>query len=122
LKNLPPIIFGDGEQTRDFIFGNDVVSVNMSALNCPEADGSFFHIDSGEKTSVNQLSEELKLILNKVLLSNVYKPERRGDIKHSCARIDKALVGLKWRPNYSLKEGPKRFASYYNNIDYENSN
>ena len=84
LENTRPEIYGDGEQTRDFVFVNDVVRANVNAA---ESDyNGIINVASGKKMSINQLYE----IVKKTLDSNLepkYLPERQGDIKHSLADI-----------------------------------
>lgn len=97
----PPIIFGDGEQTRDFTFVKDVVAANILAA---ESDASgIFNIGRGENTSVNRLAELIiHLIGNNV--EPIYKEPRPGDVKHSLADISKAKT-FGYSPKYSLEEG-----------------
>jgi UDP-glucose 4-epimerase len=84
LENTRPEIYGDGEQTRDFVFVDDVVRANVNAA---ESDyNGIINVASGKKMSINQLYE----IVKKTLDSNLepkYLPERQGDIKHSLADI-----------------------------------
>lgn len=86
LEGEQPVIYGDGEQTRDFVFVKDVVKANINAA---ESDyNGIINIASGEKLSINQLFE----IIKKTLDSNLepkYLPERQGDIKHSLADVKK---------------------------------
>lgn len=86
LEGKQPVIYGDGEQTRDFVFVKDVVKAN---INASESDyNGIINIASGEKLSINQLFE----IIKKTLDSNLepkYLPERQGDIKHSLADVKK---------------------------------
>lgn len=84
LENEQPEIYGDGEQTRDFIFIKDVVRANINAA---ESDfNGIINIASGEKLSINQLYEIVKKTLNSEI-EPIYLPERQGDIKHSLADI-----------------------------------
>ena len=106
-NNLPPIIYGNGEQTRDFVYVQDIVEANMCALNCNNAKGDVFNIGSGNRTSVNQVSEELKSMLNKQDIPNIYKESRLGDVQHCYAQISKAVSQLNWKPRYSFREGMK---------------
>ncbi len=107
LNNLPPIIFGDGEQTRDFVYIQDVVEANMCALKCNRAQGDVFNVGTGNQTSVNQVSTELKILLNKQNIPNIYKEPRIGDVQHCYAKIKKAASEINWAPRYSFQEGLK---------------
>jgi UDP-glucose 4-epimerase len=104
LRNIPPIIHGDGEQTRDFVYVEDVVEANMLALNTKDAVGETFNVGSGTSTSINQIAELLKEITHKDL-RNVYSDPRPGDIRHGYADIDKAKKLLGYTPKFSIKEG-----------------
>jgi len=100
-QSLPPIIFGDGEQTRDFIFVKDVVEANIQAAGS-DAYG-IFNISRGESTTINRLAE---LIVE--LTGRVVKPFHletlTGDIRHSLADISKASA-LGFQPKYDLEAG-----------------
>ncbi|MEN4017611.1 MAG: SDR family oxidoreductase [Methanobacterium sp.] len=87
IKNERPVIYGDGEQTRDFISVKQVVEANILAAESKET--GVFNIGLGKSTSVNQLFEMIKEILEKDI-EPVYEKERAGDIKHSVADISKA--------------------------------
>ena len=101
-EGKPPIIFGDGEQTRDFIFIKDVVAANILAAES-QATG-VFNIGTGESTSLNHLSEIIMTIMNLKVIQAVYKKERPGDIKDSLADIKKARL-MGYTPKYGLEEG-----------------
>jgi len=87
LKNERPVIYGDGEQTRDFVFVKHVVDANILAAESKET--GIFNIGIGKSTTVNQLFEIIKGTLEKDI-EPVYEKERAGDIKHSVADISKA--------------------------------
>ncbi|MEM2111041.1 MAG: SDR family oxidoreductase [Candidatus Bathyarchaeia archaeon] len=112
-KNMPPIIFGDGEQTRDFVYIDDIVEANMLALNVSEASGEIFNIGTGTPISINQLAEVLKRTIKKENLKNIYADPRPGDILHSYADIRKAKEILKFQPKVPLEEGLFRLIEWY---------
>ena len=87
LKNESPIIYGDGEQTRDFVSVKQVVEANIFAAESNET-GSY-NIGLGKSTSINQLFEMIKKIMGKDI-KPIYENERAGEIKHSVADISKA--------------------------------
>lgn len=98
LKNERPIIYGDGEQTRDFISVDRVVEANELAAKSKET--GIFNIGLGKSTSINQLFELVKASINKDM-TPVYEPERSGEIKHSVADVSKAeAIGFKPEPEY----------------------
>jgi len=100
----PLIIFGDGKQTRDFVFVGDVVDANILAAES-DATGSF-DIGSGERTTINRLAE-LIIELIGVEASRLYKEIRPGDVKHSFADITRARH-FGYDPQYSLLDGLKQ--------------
>jgi len=103
-----PTIYGDGEQTRDFSYIQNVVQANLRACAAgPAAYGGAFNIACGERISLN----ELVGILAEFAGRNVqpaYAPHRPGDIKHSLAGIEKAQALLNYRPEVSVREGLRR--------------
>jgi len=101
LDNKPPIIFGDGEQTRDFTFVKDVVDVNILAA---ESDATgIYNIGRGERLSLNRLAKLIiKFVGNSV--EPVHGEPRPGDIRHSLADISKARQ-FGYNPRYNLEDG-----------------
>jgi UDP-glucose 4-epimerase len=87
LKNESPIIYGDGEQTRDFVSVKDVVDANL--LSARSSETGVFNIGLGKSTTINQLFEIIKNTMDKDIES-VHEAERSGEIKHSVADISKA--------------------------------
>lgn len=101
LNGEPPIIFGDGNQTRDFTFVKDVVEANMLAA---ESDATgVFNIGTGKSISINDLADMIMDVAEK-RLTPIHKGERSGDIRHSLADVSKASA-IGYRPRYSLREG-----------------
>lgn len=113
LNNLSPLIYGTGEQTRDFVYVQDIVEANMCALNCKNANGEVFNIGSGTKTSVNRVAEHLKAVLEKQNISNTYMEQRKGDVQYNYADIKKAISALNWNPRFSFEEGIKDLVDWY---------
>ena len=108
--NQQPTIFGDGEQTRDFIFINDVVQANMLAMD--KKVGGSFNIATGESTTINKLLETINKAMNKNIAPR-YHNQREGDIKFSYADIQKAKKYLSFKPEYSFEEGIKETIGWY---------
>jgi len=113
LKGLPPTIYGDGKQTRDFVYIKDVVNANMLALKNKSAVGENFNIASGKKISVDQVAEALKDILNKKDLKTVYTDPRPTDIRHGYADITKAKKILEYNPKFPIKQGLTELVNWY---------
>ena len=103
-NNEIPTIFGDGEQTRDFVFVSDVVEANMKAITTDNGIGQFFNVATGKKITLNDLLKILSDIYNIEFNVNYSEP-RMGDIKESYANIDKAINKLHWTPSVELKNG-----------------
>jgi len=113
LNNQPPIIYGDGKQTRDFLSVRDAVDASMLALLKKRAGGRIFNIGTGVATTINRLAEMLQEIMDKRDLKPIYASPRLGDIKHSCADISKARKILEYKPKFSLWEGLAQLVEWY---------
>ena len=98
----PPVIFGDGTQTRDFVYVRDVVRANILAME-RDAEG-VYNIGSGKETSINELATILMRLL-RFRGQPVYAGGRPGDVMHSVADISRARSLLGWEPAFSLEEG-----------------
>lgn len=102
LANEPPVIFGDGGQTRDFTFVKDVVRANILAMES-DAEG-IFNIACGQRISLNELASRIMNIAD-VRLEPLYASPRQGDIRHSLADISSAKANLSFKPSYDLDQG-----------------
>ena len=104
LKSEPLTIEGDGEQTRDFTYIDDVVNANLLSLTVPEAHGECVNIGYGEQTSILSLA---KTIISQTHSSSriVYQDPRPGDVRDSLADISLAKSVLGFKPEYSLADG-----------------
>lgn len=104
------VIFGDGEQTRDFVYVGDVARANVMALTA--ADNKIMNISTGTKTSVNELVTLLEELMGSPL--NVrHDAPREGDILHSYLDHAKATEVLGWIPAYSLRQGLEKTLRFY---------
>jgi len=113
LAHEAPTIFGDGEQTRDFVSIKDVVAANLKACTAGErVCGKAYNIGSGVGTSLNALAAEIKAIVGSKL-SPVYASERTGDIRHSVAGIENAKVELELNEFVSLRAGLEETIEWY---------
>lgn len=102
LENKPPVIYGDGLQTRDFTFVKDTVRANILAMRS-NATG-IFNIASGRRISIKELAELIMKLVGKNL-KVVFEEPRKGDVRHSLADISRAMAELGYEPNYSLEKG-----------------
>jgi UDP-N-acetylglucosamine 4-epimerase len=115
LKGESPTIFGDGKQSRDFTYVDNVVDANLEACMAEqEAFGEVFNIGNEERISINDLYFKLCEALDLNIMPT-YVPERHGDIKHSNADISKAKNILKYKPAYSFNEGLNLCINWYKN-------
>ena len=110
LNNVQPIIYGNGKQTRDLVYVEDVADANILALT--KADNQCINISTGKDISVNQIFNTLKKIL-KYNKEPIYKPARKGEIIRSVLGNKKAKKLLAWTPKYSLEQGLKKTVDYY---------
>jgi len=109
LDGKPPVIYGDGEQTRDFTFVKDVVKANILAMNRGRG---VFNIACGERVSINELAHKVMEIAG-VELEPVYEEARRGDVRHSLADLSRARAELGYSPEYSLEMGLRENINYF---------
>ena len=108
LEKKPLPVYGDGEQTRDFTFVENVVWANLKAMITPGIGGEVFNIATGTRISLNQLIENISELLGKDNdLGVEYLPPRKGDIRHSLADISRAEKLLNYRPTITFFEGLK---------------
>lgn len=112
LANEPPMIFGDGEQTRDFTYIDNVVSANLLAAETPNAHGTVVNVGVGDRISLNQLLAELQKILG-TNLTPKYAEMRAGDVRDSQADISLTEKLLGYKPLVDLAEGLRRTVEWY---------
>ena len=120
IRRERPVIYGDGLNSRDFTYVEDVVQANQLALlaESPEAINTVYNIACGERTMLNELFGFLRENLSGfdpeiAKIEPQYGPPRIGDIPHSLASIDKARTWLGYLPRFSVKQGLKNAAEWY---------
>ncbi len=101
---ITPTIYGDGEQTRDFVFVSDVVEANMRAVNMDAPVGEVINIATGNKITLNALLKTFCEIKQLAFAADYQEP-RQGDIKESYANVDKAAAILDWAAGVPLDQG-----------------
>ena len=106
-KGKQPNIYGDGEQTRDFVYVGDVVAANIRAATAPAAAGRTINVATGSTISINQLLRTLCRIQD-APFDPAYLPAREGDIRHSCANISQASRLLDWAPAVGFETGLRK--------------
>jgi UDP-glucose 4-epimerase len=103
----PVTIFGDGEQSRDFTYIENVVDATMRAAHADGASGRIFNVAAGAPASVNTVAEWIGRIVAKPV-ERTYAPERPGDIRNSWADISAARDVLGYTPSVDLEQGLRR--------------
>lgn len=112
LKGISPTVYGDGKQTRDFVFIDDVVQANLLAMHASGIGrGEIFNIGSGNQTSLLDLLEILKDVTGSTF-DIKFDETRQGDIKHSLADITLAMQKLSYSPKHDIRTGLKRLCCY----------
>jgi len=112
LAGKGPVIFGDGEQSRDFTPVDNVVAANLLAAGSQEGIGEVMNIAGGNSSTLNQLVAWLNEVLG-TDLTPLYEPPRPADIRHSYASIRKAETLLDYRPHLGVQEGLRRTVEWF---------
>src|SRR5215471_9756052 len=114
LAGEPPTIFGDGDQSRDFTYIDNVVSANLLAAKASpaKAAGQVFNVATGTRVDLNQTFELLKNIIG-YRGELKYGPERAGDVKHSLADLSRTAKALGYKPEVDFEEGLRRTVEWY---------
>jgi len=110
LRGMPITIFGDGEQTRDFVNVYDIVQANIKAAMASGVSG-VFNIGSGRRITINQLVELMRNLIG-LSVQVQYAPPRPGDVRHSLADISAATKAFGYAPNVGLKEGLREYMNW----------
>jgi UDP-glucose 4-epimerase len=111
VNNVNITIYGDGEQTRDFVFVKDVVQAGVKAIGF-EGKGEVFNVATGKSVSINEIAQTIIRLMgsdSKI----IYADERPGDIKFSSASIDETINFLNFSPEFSLSDGLKETVNYF---------
>jgi nucleoside-diphosphate-sugar epimerase len=112
LEDSQPVVFGDGEQTRDFTYVDNAVQANLLACEAPNVSGRVFNVGVGGRVSLNGVLRELGRITGKTLETK-YEPPRDGDIRDSEADISQAQEFLGYEPHVRFEEGLTRTFEWY---------
>ena len=110
LKNEQPVINGNGMQTRDYVYVDDVVDAVTSAVYSDISD--ILNVGTGIETSVNQLFRHLVEITGSSA-REVYGPAKKGEQARSCLSYDKIKKALEWEPKVPLQEGLSRTVAFF---------
>ena len=112
LAGRRPIVYGDGEQSRDFTHVDNVVEANMLAITAEGVGGALYNVATGKRTSINRVIEVLRTATGREVVPE-YAPVRAGEVKHSQADIGRAQRELGYRPGVTFGEGLTRTLEYY---------
>jgi UDP-glucose 4-epimerase len=112
LERRPPIIYGDGEQSRDFTFVEDVAELNLKAARAPGVSGNMYNGGNGGRITLNEAWSLLQRLEN-VRISARYGDPRPGDVRHSQADTTAAVRDLGHAPRFSFEEGMRRTLEWY---------
>ena len=115
LSGKQPVIFGDGEQSRDFVFVKDIVLGNLLAADAEDTAGRVINLATGEQASLLELIAQLNGMLG-LSVEPEYQPVREGDVRHSRADISLARDLLGYQPHFSLAEGLQQSIDYYRTL------
>jgi len=112
VQDRPPVIFGDGEQSRDFTYIENVVQANLLGMSAEHLHGEAINIACGKRISLNQLLNVLKEILGSKIFP-LYQEPRKGDVKHSLADIRKGKEIVGYEPTVGVEIGLKKTAEFF---------
>jgi len=112
LAGKRPVIFGDGEQSRDFTFVANVVRGNLLACHASGVAGKMYNLACGQRVNLNQVVAQLNGILG-TTVEPIYEKSRVGDIKHSLADISRARADLKYTPSVHFEQGLRMTVDWY---------
>ena len=112
MNGKSPVVFGDGEQSRDFTFVKNVVLANLLAARAEGASGQVLNIACSQRITLNQLIKKLKRILNSHQEA-IYTEPRPGDVRHSLADISKAEHLLNYKPTFAFQDGLEETVAWF---------
>ena len=108
----PPVIYGDGEQTRDFTYIDDIVDVNVALLETDKADGETLNVGSGGNITIRELAEYV-IQETGADVEIEYADARAADARHTHADVSKAEAVVGYAPSVSIREGVSKFIDWY---------
>jgi UDP-glucose 4-epimerase len=110
-----PVIYGDGEQSRDFTYISNVVDANLRAAESSAANGKTINIGNGESVTINELLQTLKELTGKQSVTAEYRGARAGDVRHSLADLSLAESVLGYTSRVGLEEGLRLTLDWWKN-------
>ena len=116
MNNKSPVIYGDGSTSRDFTFVDNVVNANISACKYEQCIGNIINIATNTGITLNNLVEKINRILKKEIPA-IFESDKKGDIKHSLASIEKAKELIKYEPSVYFDEGLSRTVDTFRKLE-----
>ena len=113
-----PVIYGDGEQSRDFTYVSNVVDANLRAAETTRGVGQVINVANGVRTTLNELLDTLKRVTGKTEVEAEYRGPRVGDVRHSLADITRARELLGYEPRVGLEEGLRKTIEWWEQSRY----
>ena len=114
IQGQRPVIYGDGEQSRDFTYISNVVDANMRAAHSAKAVGQVINVGNGVRVTLNNLFSRLKSLTGQYNIEAEYQDARKGDVRHSLADISRARELLGYEPRVDLEEGLRLTIEWWN--------
>ncbi|MFB6299919.1 MAG: SDR family oxidoreductase [Halobacteriales archaeon] len=112
LNDKPPVIYGDGQQTRDFTYIDDIVEANLTLLETDVADGEVLNIGSSDNITIEELAEHIIAVTN-TDVEPVYEDPKEADARHTHADVSKAMELIDYEPSVDIHTGVSRFVAWY---------
>jgi UDP-glucose 4-epimerase len=112
LAGQSPVIYGDGQQSRDFTYVADAVQANLRAATAPKASGKVYNVACGSRTSLLELVAKINALLG-TKLHAIHEKPRPGDVKHSQADITPAKTELGYVPQFDIDQGLQKCFEYF---------
>ena len=122
MSGKQPVIFGDGEQSRDFTFVANIVDANIKAAQCEKGIGTVMNAANGDKVTLNELLDVLKKITGKTEVVPRYEEERTGDVKDSQADNSMAVENFGYEKLVDLEEGLERTIDWWKSSRFNPDN
>jgi len=116
LNDMPPVVYGNGEQTRDFTYIDDIVAANLQLLETDAADGEAVNIGSTDNISINELVDHV-IAETGAAVEPVYEAEKEADARHTHADISKAQRLFGYEPSTEIRDGVSSFIEWYQQND-----
>jgi UDP-glucose 4-epimerase len=112
INGKPPVVYGDGTQTRDFTFVDDVIRANRTLLDTDAADGEAMNVGSSDNIAIEALATEIRDQIDPSLDIR-YDERHPADAEHTHADVSKARALIGYEPTHTIREGVRKFIDWY---------